>query len=74
MAGAYESLASLRVLIRTKREEEKESLARGRRSATDDSRERSIGKCEAYLEVIELISMQIKSVNGDPDDETKPTK
>lgn len=72
MADAYEALDSLRAMIRVKREEEKESLARGRRSASEDSKERSIGKCEAFLEVIGLIGAQIKSNNGDLDDETKP--
>ena len=74
MADAYEALDSLRALIKARREEEKEHLARGRRSSSESRVDKAVGMCEAYLEVMDLITKQIRSASGDIDDEAKPSR
>ena len=68
MADAYECLGSLRMLLQSKREEAKERLGRGKFEGEDGYRE-WVGRSKAWAEAIDLVSQQIKSINGGEDDD-----
>ena len=69
MADAYQALDSLRHMLRTRRQETMERMAKG--MAEDNHRE-AVGRCKELADTIDKITQQIKSINGDDDDETKP--
>jgi len=69
MADAYECLSSLRVVLRLRRDELKEKLAKG---VEEGHYREYVGRCKELTDSIEKIGQQIKSLNGGDDDETKP--
>jgi hypothetical protein len=68
VADAYQALASLRVVLVSRREELKEKMAGG---IEDGSYREHVGRCKQLLAVIEMVNQQIKSLNGDDDEPSK---
>lgn len=66
MADAYDCLASLRTVLRTRREALKEKIARG--LSADESYQQHVGRAKELAEVIDRISAQIKNLTGDDHD------
>lgn len=62
----YDQLASLRTMLRTRREELKEKLANPMKDESE--RERMVGQCVAYAWTIEKLGEQIKQLNSGDDD------
>jgi hypothetical protein len=62
----YQYLASLRTMLKARREEFKEKLARPIEDPM--KRERMVGECVALEWTIEKVSEQIKSINSGDDD------
>lgn len=68
MADAYQALESLRHMLRVRRQELMEKMAKG---LQDDSHREHVGRCKELADTVDKISQQIKSINGD-DDEAQP--
>jgi hypothetical protein len=67
VADAYTQLSSLRQMLRVRRQEAMEKMARGMEK--EDSYREHVGRCKQLAEVIDNITAQIKDING-ADDET----
>jgi hypothetical protein len=65
VSEAYPALSSLRDMLRTKREEHKETLAAGR---PEDKHYELVGQCKALQWVIDRVGEQIKQINSGDDD------
>lgn len=66
MADAYAQLDSLRHMLRTRRQELMEKMARG--MDKDDNYREHVGRCKELAYAVEKISEQIKDINGGDDD------
>lgn len=64
----YDQLASLRTMLRVKREELKDKLANPMKDEAE--RERMVGQCVAHAWTIEKLNEQIKQINAGDDDAT----
>jgi len=67
VADAYAQLSSLRQMLRVRRQEAMEKMARG--VEKEESYRELVGRCKQLRETIDDISAQIKDING-ADDET----
>jgi hypothetical protein len=63
---AYQYLASLRDMVKARREETKERLARPIEDPM--KRERMVGECIALEWLVDKVNAQIKSINSGDDD------
>ncbi len=70
MPDSYSALESLRKMLTVRREELKERMANG--LETEDSYRVQVGRCKELRDTIEKIGKQIRSLNGDDDDENRP--
>jgi hypothetical protein len=70
MADAYTQLASLREMLRVRRNETMEKMARG--VDKGETHHELVGRCKALREVIGNITEQIRDINGGADDEPSP--
>lgn len=69
---AYQCLDSLRQMLRTRRQDLMERMARGLGPGVAEENYREhVGRCKELSETIEKISSQIKSLNGEDDDDTQ---
>jgi hypothetical protein len=66
MTDAYEALDSLRIMLRTRRGELMEKMARG---VEIDSYREHVGRCKELADTVDKISAQIKSMTGGQDDD-----
>lgn len=68
MADAVQCLESLHNMLRVRRQEAMEKMARGMEK--DDSHREQVGRCKALADTMEQIEKQIRNINGGKDDET----
>lgn len=66
MADAYAQLNSLRHMLRVRRMETMEKMAKG--VDKEETYRELVGRCKALRETIDDIGTQIKSINGGDDD------
>lgn len=71
MADAYDYLSSLRTVLRSRREDLKEKIARG--LSVDDNYQQHVGRAKELADTIEKINAQIKNLHGDTDDDDDTT-
>lgn len=69
MADAYQCLDSLRALLRSRRQERLERLAKG---LPDDIYREEVGRCKELTDTVDKISQQIKNLTGETDDTDHP--
>ena len=67
MADAYAQLESLRTMLRTRRQETMEKMAKG--VDKEETYRELVGRCKVLREVIEIIGAQIRDINGGDDDD-----
>lgn len=69
MADTYQCLDSLRAMLRVRRDGFRERAGHG---LEEKAYRETVGRIKECTELIEKVSEQIKSLNGDADDEVKP--
>jgi hypothetical protein len=67
MADAYACLSSLRNMLKVRRQETMERMAKGMEK--EDSYREHVGRCKELADTIDKITLQIKDINGGDDDE-----